>query len=143
MLTMANRKKKYISRLIYEIYKGEIPEGMFVCHTCDNRGFVNPEHLFLGTPKDNMIDMANKGRSTKGKILENRGSKNVLAKLDETQVLEIKRLLAETNLTRREIAAMFGVHRGTITSIKIGQSWKHLTYKPTKPENVQLNLFEN
>ncbi|MEG4960285.1 hypothetical protein [Microcoleus sp. K4-C2] len=58
-------------------------------------------------------------------------------------MLEIKRLLAETNLTRREIAAMFGVHRGTITSIKIGQSWKHLIYKPTEPENVQLNLFEN
>ncbi|MEG4503843.1 HNH endonuclease [Microcoleus sp. F6_B4] len=135
-LTMENRKKKYISRLMYEIYKGKIPEGMFVCHTCDNRGCINPEHLFLGTPQDNMIDMANKGRSTKGRILENRGSKNVLAKLDENQVLEIKRLLVETDLTQQEIAEMFGVHRSTITSIKKGQSWKHLTYIPIEPENV-------
>jgi len=63
--------------------------------------------------------------------------------LNETQLLEIKRLLAETKLTRREIAAIFGVHIGTITSIKIGQSWKHIVYKPIETENVQLNLFEN
>lgn len=52
-------------RVSYMIYKGEIPQGMYVCHSCDNRKCVNPNHLFLGTAKDNYDDAVGKGRIVK------------------------------------------------------------------------------
>jgi hypothetical protein len=56
-------KKIAAHRLSFKLNVGDIPKGMFVCHTCDTPSCINPEHLFLGTPKDNTKDMINKGRA--------------------------------------------------------------------------------
>ena len=57
-------EKKYNSahRYSYFIHKGAIPDGMFVCHVCDNPPCVNPNHLWVGTASENTIDMLSKGR---------------------------------------------------------------------------------
>lgn len=101
----------------YETYKGPIPDGMLVCHKCDVRSCVNPDHLFLGTPKDNMVDMVIKGRA---KIPETAGEHNGRAKLTWSQVVAIR----ADNRSHRLIAADFGVVKSQITAIKNGKSWR-------------------
>jgi DNA-binding XRE family transcriptional regulator len=122
--TLINGKKTRISHFIYKLHKGEIPEGMCICHTCDNTKCVNPDHLFLGTHQDNVKDKVKKNRQAKG-------SKHGKAKLNEEKVLEIQKLLAEKNLTQKEIGKKYGVHEQAISEIKRGKNWSHVTDKST------------
>lgn len=74
------RKLWATHRLSYMVHIGEIPEGVFVCHRCDNPSCINPEHLFAGTHQDNMDDMSTKGRAKSTKNWGNNfASKKVYA----------------------------------------------------------------
>jgi uncharacterized UBP type Zn finger protein len=114
---ISNNRKHYAHRASYEAFVGPIPEGMNVCHACDNVYCVNPAHLFLGTQKQNLEDMARKKRSTVG-------ARNPMAKLSEEDVHDIKHLFTLGN-SDSEIAAEFGVCRQTINNIKNGKVWNH------------------
>jgi hypothetical protein len=111
-------KSRLAHRVSFALNVGEIPEGMLICHRCDNRWCVNPEHLFIGSHADNAGDMLSKGRSS-------RGEKNSHSKLTEQAVLEIRQLQSQ-GLRGIEIAKLFGVDVATISHIKVGRHWKHL-----------------
>lgn len=102
-------------RVAWVLANGEIPDGMCVCHRCDNRACVNPDHLFLGTKADNSRDMVRKGRQTKGQDI-------VKSKITESQVLAIR---ADPR-TQCEIAADYGVHRTLVSHIKRRKIWVHI-----------------
>ena len=105
-------------RRSYLYHYGSIPKGMMVCHTCDNRLCVNPEHLFLGTAKDNMQDMTNKGRRS-------RGSKVGTSKMNEKLVLEIRKMRL-SGKEYEELANHFGLCWGTIGTICRNEQWRHV-----------------
>ena len=107
------------NRASWTIYKGKIPKGKVVMHLCDNKICTNPDHLKLGTPKQNSKDMVFKGRSVIG-------VRNANAKLDDDKVKEIKRMIAQ-GISYPKIAIMFKVASDTISRIGRGISWKHIT----------------
>lgn len=102
-------KLERISRIIYRECFGEIPDNMCVMHKCDNTRCINPEHLTLGTLKDNSIDMARKGRQH-------------VQKLTVEQVKEIK----ASSDTGVNLARKYGVLPTTICEIRKGRNWKHV-----------------
>lgn len=111
-------------RASYLIYKGNIPKELQVCHTCDNRACLNPEHLYLGSAKDNARD-----RDQRGRKASTLGSKNGNNKLCENQVVQIKKMLNEGK-TLPEIAKYFPVTKSNIWCIKKGISWSHVNVIP-------------
>lgn len=98
----------------------ESPGELLVCHTCDNRKCVNPDHLFIGTTSDNNHD-----RDEKGRFTALPGSSNGNSKLDEDQVSEIKSLL-KVGVPQVEIAKHYEISQTNISDIKLGKIWKHV-----------------
>lgn len=87
-------------RVSYMLYKGEIPKGMFVLHTCDNRICCNPEHLFLGTHQDNMDDLVSKGKARKASL-----------------TIEQMQALSDTGMPQWRIAEIAGVTQTRVSQL--------------------------
>ncbi len=103
-------------RLAYEMEYGPIPDGMVVCHKCDNPPCVNPEHLFLGTQADNTADRHRKGRTAKGTGIPSH-------KLDEESVRQV-RVLRELGMSQSAIGYLFGVSGSAVGYVLRGEVWK-------------------
>jgi hypothetical protein len=119
-LTVAGRGV-YAHRLAYELCNSPIPGGMDLLHRCDNPRCINPDHLSVGTRSDNMKDCSRKGRA-RIPMPVLRGTANGAAKLSETDVVAIRRLLAK-KWTQQAIADRFGVPQSQISNIKRGRGW--------------------
>lgn len=109
------KKHQRAHRISYAAFKDIIPEGLYVCHKCDVRACVNPDHLFLGTLQENFKDMRLKGRSCKG-------SKKWSAKLTEEQVLAIRKDSRSSFVIGKE----YGVSKVAIEMIKRRATWRHI-----------------
>jgi len=133
-------------RVSYHLHKGDIPDGLLVCHRCDNPRCINPLHLFLGTVRDNTVDASVKGRLAtgernglvaykrsvaRGDIVPTHttalpGENNHQHKLTEADVLLIRKLHAQRVETYGKLAAKYGVTKGCIAHIVTRKSWRHI-----------------
>jgi len=111
-------------RFSYELHNGSIPNGLFVCHHCDTPSCVNPAHLFLGTPKDNMDDMVQKGRQRRTKPPVFSGEDHPCATLTWEQVEKIRSLYASGRNTITELATIYGTRASNIGMIVHWRSWR-------------------
>ena len=103
-----------VYRVAYEKLVGKIPKGLQILHKCDNKPCCNPNHLFLGTQKDNMVDMVNKCRKPP-RCLFNR-----------EEILQIIKLHYVHNFTQKQIAEDCNVSMSTISRIIRGETYTHL-----------------
>jgi len=108
-------------RAIWEKYNGSIPKGMCVLHKCDNRICVNPEHLFMGTKKDNNIDRTRKGRSAKGE--KNGNNKLTRKQIKEIRQKHIKGINQYNPGNIMELAIKYKVNRSHIWRIINCKAW--------------------
>ena len=128
-----NNKRLLAHRYSLELYlKRPIPKSLEVRHMCHNPKCINPLHLEEGTHADNMQDMVNADRQSKGEILSSKlkgvkhqksnGENNSKSKLTETQVLEIR----NNTDSASNLSKIYGVSKTQITRIKNGNSWSYL-----------------
>jgi len=112
-LCFGGKKKAIASRVSYELFKGPIDQGKLVCHTCDVSSCVNPDHLWMGSHLENMIDMVEKERQH--------------SKLSIIDVINIRKMWKQ-GCTQNKIIELFKIANGTLSNIVRGRNWRH-TYE--------------
>lgn len=120
-----NKTNMGAHRASWIVHYGDIPDKLFVCHKCDVPNCINPDHLFLGTAKDNVQDMISKSRNAPSAFIGRNGEKHSQAKLNIKQVIEIKEMLNK-KVSFSKIANLFNVSKSTIGSIKCGKNWSNV-----------------
>ena len=129
-----NYKAVRAHRFCWSLVFGNPAPGLFVCHSCDNKACVNPNHLWLGTPQDNSSDMVKKGRQASGDrngsrihpLSRPRGELHSRSKLTEKQVLYIRQAYSSGEMSQRKMAKLFNVNRKVIFDIIRRKIWKHI-----------------
>jgi hypothetical protein len=120
-----NNKCHLSHRLAYIFAFGNIPQNKFVCHKCDNPKCCNPNHLFLGTPKQNTDDMIRKQRQQNySNVLY--GENHPRAKLNNNDIKEIRFLHKNKLMKVKEIAKKFNISIPTLECIIYNKTWKHI-----------------
>jgi len=109
-------------RLSYQLVFGDVPEGLCVCHSCDNPACVNPSHLYLGTFRDNNLDKMSKGR-WRGN--HTRGENRPQSKITEDKVKEIRNL-AKQGMSNRKIAPLYNISHSAVDSVINGRTWSYV-----------------
>ena len=105
----------------YAMFRGQVPQGMCVCHTCDVCECVNPDHLWIGTKAEN-----NRDRDAKGRSVKVCGSSHHASRLRERDVREIRVLIKEGERIA-DIARYFTVSDSAISDIVAGRTWRHVS----------------
>ena len=118
-----NGYQELAHRISWIIANGNIPRELDVLHRCDNPPCVNPRHLFLGTAKDNALDMVEKGRFRSGNL---RGVQIGNSKLKDADILEIRRFYKTKEYTYTSLGRRYGVSYQQIANIISKKHWKHL-----------------
>lgn len=114
-----NRMQCAAHRISYVLFKGEIPPGLLVCHHCDNRACVNPEHLFVGTYDDNAKDASKKGRVA-------HGNQQPISKLNPDAVRAMRRIYNNGGISFKKLGAEFGVKPDAAWKAVRGFTWKRV-----------------
>jgi hypothetical protein len=124
VVCIGGTKRTGAHRYAWSTVHGQIPAGMVVCHVCDTRLCVRPEHLFVGTHLDNIRDMIKKGRQS-WVGLAPKGTDCSLSKVTEEEVREIRELRAAGTLLK-DIAPRYGITLSAVSKIARRSTWAHV-----------------
>jgi hypothetical protein len=129
------RKITY-TEFVYEKYNDIINEGMLIRHVCNNSSCINPKHLLIGTHEDNMNDMAIDGSQ--------KGENNPNSIYKEEQIIEVKKLLAYSDYSYKEIAEKTNIPHKVVLDINSGYTWNwllpDLKFRPRKRSKYGIEL---